>query len=148
PETNGHALERNRRARAKVSQVWRIVREVIAGSSRVSWRHGPHAHQRLLLKLAWKSLEHASDSLTDPLRHSILVVEGVPDTALRPSAPDHFVCPAIDDVEHKRTCLVLDDPGAAAFVIAIPVFGIYTVDVNALVDDRVIVNQQIGCPRC
>ena len=58
------------------------------------------------------------------------------------------VRPGIDDVEHERACLVVDDPGAAALVVAVAMFAVYTVDVDALIDARVIVNQQIRRPRC
>ena len=59
-----------------------------------------------------------------------------------PAAPHHLLRSRVDDVEDERACFVFADP-FATIVVAIAVAAIDAVHVDALIDARVIVDQQI-----
>ena len=89
------------------------------------------------------------DAFFNRLSHPVAIAEHAFDAVLRPPTPDESLGARIDDVDDKSAGFVSASHVAAHWLAigggTVAIATIDLVDVDPLVDGRVIVNQQIRC---
>src|SRR4029079_4566112 len=88
--------------------------------------------------------QNSRDSVVDLQLHPALIIDVAVHAALGPAAPDQLAGASIDKIE--QDCARVIDGGLA--VIAVTQFLINTIQIEPLINACVIVEHQLGSPRC